>query len=188
MYSDYFKIGGDELRLCYKSMQYYQNDLKRSDVVFNQNDPVAKMGEMLAMLFAVMADTVIKRCGEEKGTEIVKDAVFRFGYERGVGIRNKVLLSNEEITFENFEKYHDIPDNNGWDCESTHSDTRLWEYTRYCPYSNKWKQMGLESVGKHYCEVDRSIMLGYFGDVEFERLQLFDSSKDGHCEMIVQIR
>jgi len=51
-------------------------------IVFNQNDPVGKMGELLGKLFAFMADEVIKSCGKEEGEKIVRNAVWRFGFHR----------------------------------------------------------------------------------------------------------
>jgi len=153
----------------------------------NPSDPIAQMSELLAMLFAVTGDTIIENCGDVEGEKIIKKAVFRFGYERGRAIRETVLSEGQQITFENFERYHDIPENDGWICNSHHDENRLWEYTEYCPMAKKWQSMNLGHIGKYYCEVDYAIMAGYFGQVEFTRPKLFDSNDEGHCEMIVEI-
>lgn len=153
--------------------------------MFDKNDPVGKMGEILGKLFAIMADEVIKQCGDEKGTKIVKDAVWRFGMYRGQKIREKVLAAGEDLTFENFEHFYDIPANNGWDANSELTDTYLKEYTRYCPYSQAWKELGLEKVGSLYCEQDEAMIKGYMDNVEFIRPTLFNQNKDSHCEMIL---
>lgn len=143
------------------------------------------MGEMLAMLFAIMGDSIITHCGEKDGTKIIQDAIYRFGYERGKAIRERVLKDNKEITFENLEKYYDIPENHGWDSDSFVTDNKMREYTRYCPYAKKWQDMNMTDIGSMYCAVDESIMIGYFGDIEFERLKIFNKNDEGHCEMIV---
>lgn len=153
--------------------------------MFDKNDSVGKMGEVLGTLFAIMADEVIKQCGEEQGRKIVKDAVWRFGFHRGEKIREKVLEAGENITFENFEHFYDIPSNNGWDADSVLTDASLKEYTRYCPYSKAWKDLGLEDIGSLYCAQDEAMIAGYMKNAEFIRSKLFNDNEEGHCEMIV---
>jgi len=150
-----------------------------------KNDSVGKMGEILAMLFAIMADGIITHCGEIDGKQIIRDAIYRFGYERGKAIRDMVLKDNKEITFENLEKYYDIPENNGWDSDSIIIDNKMREYTRYCPFAKKWNEMNMTDIGSMYCAVDESIMIGYFEDVDFERVRIFNKNNEGHCEMTV---
>lgn len=153
--------------------------------MFDKNDSVGKMGEVLGTLFAIMADEVIKQCGEEQGRKIVNDAVWRFGFHRGEKIREKVLEAGEKFTFENFEHFYDIPSNNGWDADSVLTDVSLKEYTRYCPYSKAWKDLGLEDIGSLYCAQDEAMIAGYMNDAEFIRSKLFNDNEEGHCEMIV---
>lgn len=153
--------------------------------MLNKNDPVGKMGEILAMLFAIMAEAIIAHCGEDDGKKIIKHAIYQFGFERGKAIRDRVLKDNNEINFENLEKYYDIPENEGWDCDTSITENKLREYTRYCPFAKKWKEMNMTDIGSMYCEIDEAIMVGYFGKIDFERLNIFNKNIDGHCEMIV---
>ena len=51
--------------------------------MFNPNDPVGKATEMAAKLFALIADEVLRNCGEEEGSQIVRKAVRRYGLMRG---------------------------------------------------------------------------------------------------------
>lgn len=153
--------------------------------MFDKNDPVGKMGEVLGTLFGVMADEIIKQCGEEQGEKIIKDSMWRFGFYRGQKIREKVLAAGEELNFENFEKFYDIPENNGWDADSEIKGDTLTEYTRYCPYAKAWKELGLENIGSLYCAQDESMMTGYMGNIEFIRGKLFNDNEEGHCKMIV---
>lgn len=153
--------------------------------MFDKNDPVGKMGEVLGLLFGIMADEIIKQCGEKKGKVIIKDAMWKFGFYRGQKIREKVLEAGEEINFENFEKFYDIPENHGWDADSEIRGNTLKEYTRYCPYAKSWQDLGIEDIGSLYCAQDESMLTGYMGNIEFIRSKLFNSNEDGHCEMIV---
>ncbi len=85
--------------------------------MFNPNDPVGKATEMAAKLFALIADEVLRNCGEEEGSQIVRKAVRRYGLMRGEAIRANILADGKELTFENAEAYSDYPPNQAWDCE-----------------------------------------------------------------------
>lgn len=153
--------------------------------MYNQNDPVGKMGEILGKLFAIMADEVIKNCGKEEGERIVRDAIWRFGFYRGSKIKERVLADGKELTLENFEKYSDLPPNNAWNSKSVCTETSLHEYTTYCPYSKGWKELDLEDVGSLYCYQDEAMIKGYLENVDFIRGKVFNDNLDRHCEMTI---
>ena len=50
--------------------------------MYNPEDPVGKVTETMAKLFAVMADEVLQEMGQEKGEAVVKRAVRRFANMR----------------------------------------------------------------------------------------------------------
>ena len=50
--------------------------------MYNPQDPVGKVTETMAKLFAVMADEVLQEMGQEKGEAVVKRAVRRFANMR----------------------------------------------------------------------------------------------------------
>jgi hypothetical protein len=154
-------------------------------IMFNANDPIGKMGEILGTLFAIMADEVIKNCGKEDGEKIVRDAAWRFGFYRGQRMKERVLADGKELTLENYEKYSDLPENNAWDATSECTETRLRECTNYCPYAKAWKELGLEDVGSLYCIQDEAMIRGYMEDVEFIRPKLFNDNEESQCEMII---
>lgn len=153
--------------------------------IFDKNDPIGKMGEILGALFAIMGEEIIKSCGKEEGEKIITRAAWNFGDYRGKKIREKVLDSGEELTLENFTKFSDMPDNNAWDATTEITDDKLVEYTRYCPYTKAWKELGLEDIGCLYCVLDESMIKAYDKDVNFERKKIFNTNKEGHCEMII---
>lgn len=154
-------------------------------IVFNQNDPVGEMGELLGKLFAFMADEVIKSCGKEEGEKIVRNAVWRFGFHRGEKIKEKVLASGKELTLKNFEMFSDLPENNAWDTNLVCTDTFLEEHTTYCPYSKAWRELGLEDIGSLYCIQDEAMIRGYTSGIEFKRSKIFNDNREGHCEMTI---
>lgn len=154
--------------------------------MFDKDEPVGQMAKQMGKLFAIMADEVIKEMGEEEGSRVIKKAVHRYGAMRGLNIRNKVLAANEELTFENMEKYYDLPPNNSWDATTEIEGDVLIETTRYCPFADAWRELGLEKVGQLYCGIDFAMNEAYMGKIEFERPYIFSDGEDAPCKMIVK--
>ena len=86
--------------------------------MYNPEDPVGKVTETMAKLFAVMADEVIREMGQEKGEAVVKRAVRRFANMRGPEDHRKHQKDGKEVTFHTVEEYSDYPANEAWDCDS----------------------------------------------------------------------
>lgn len=150
------------------------------------NDPVGRVTEIMAKLFAVMADEVIREFGAEKGEVVVKRAVRRFANLRADGIINRIKADGKEVTFHTVEEYSDYPPNNAWDCDSFVNGNVLREINRVCPYSTAFRALKLEHVGRLYCEeIDLALNEAFFGNIKFERPQLFTDAPDAPCEMIV---
>ena len=156
--------------------------------MYNPNDPVGKTVENMAMLFAFVADEVIKENGEEKGSTLVKRAVRRFANVRADGIKDRIKADGKQITFENIDEYSDYPPNEAWDCDSFAEGPVLREINRKCPFAAAFRKLGMEKVGKLYCEeIDVALNEAFFGKIEFSRPRLFDEGPDAPCEMIVKI-
>ena len=156
--------------------------------MYDPNDPVGKTTETMAKLFAFMADEIIAAEGEEKGSAIVKKAVRRFADYRADGIKERIKKDGKEVTFETVDEYSDYPDNNAWDCDSFVKGPVLREINRKCPYANAFRELGMENVGKLYCEeIDIALNEAFFGKIEFQRPCLFTEGPDAPCEMIVKI-
>lgn len=155
--------------------------------MYDKNDPIGKSTEMTAKLFALMADEMIRECGEEKGGEMARRAVRRFGVMRAEAAKQRILADGKEITFETVEEYSDYPANHAWDCDTQIEGDVLREVTRVCPFSTAFREIGMEYPGCLYCEeIDRALNETFFGEIEFERPQLFSDGPDAPCEMIVR--
>lgn len=152
------------------------------------NDPVVAMAKVLGKLYYFMAKEVIDAYGEKEGKEVIRRAIWKFGANRGANIRKKVLENGEELNFENFEKFYDIPLNNAWDADSEATDTSLREVTRYCPYADAWKELGGEELGYIYCEQDIAMAKAYNDKVEFERPSNLMDGENALCEMILKLK
>lgn len=154
--------------------------------MYNPNDPVGKVTETMAKLFAVMADEIIREMGNEKGEAVVKRAVRRFANLRADAIKERSRKDGKEVTFHTVEEYSDYPDNQAWDCESSVEGNRLREINRVCPFSTAFREIGLEQAGKLNCEeIDLALNEAFFGKIKFERPSLFTDGPCAPCEMIV---
>lgn len=108
--------------------------------MYNPNDPVGKVTETMAKLFAVMADEIIREMGNEKGEAVVKRAVRRFANLRADAIKERSRKDGKEVTFHTVEEYSDYPDNQAWDCESSVEAIGSGKSTasvRFPPHSGK---------------------------------------------------
>lgn len=153
--------------------------------MYAANDPVGQVTEIMAKLFAVMADEVVAEFGQQ-GEAVVRKAVRRFAKLRAEGIISRIKSDGKEVTFHTVDEYSDYPANNAWDCDSFAEGEVLREINRVCPFSTAFRALGLEQVGKLYCEeIDLSLNEAFFGNIKFERPQLFIDSPDSPCEMIV---
>ena len=103
--------------------------------MYNPEDPVGKVTETMAKLFAVMADEVIREMGQEKGEAVVKRAVRRFANMRAQKIIENIKKDGKEVTFHTVEEYSDYPANEAWDCDSFVEGNTLKEINRVCPFS-----------------------------------------------------
>ncbi len=154
--------------------------------MYRPNDPVGRSVELTAKLFALMADEVLRACGEEEGSKIVRRAVRRFADLRAAGIRGKILAAGKEVTFETVEEFSDYPPNCAWDCDTEITGNTLREVTRVCPFSTGFREIGLEKAGSLYCqEIDVALNEAFFGPIGFRRPRLFTDGPDAPCEMIV---
>lgn len=157
--------------------------------MFKKDDPVGKTVEMGAALFAIVADTVIKECGKEVGENIVRKAVKKYAVMRANKIKNQIIAEGKEVTFDTVEEYSDYPTNCAWNGYCETKDNCFREVTDVCPFSTAFRELKLGEVGRLYCDViDITMFETYFGDIEFERLQIFTDGPDTPCEMVVKIK
>lgn len=152
-------------------------------------DPVGKTVELSAKLFALLADEVLKACGDQEGERIVRRAVRRYANMRAEGIRAQIVAAGKEVSFETLEEFSDYPPNCAWDADSQVTEGQLREVTRVCPYATAFREIGLEKAGSLYCqEIDLALYEAYFGPVSFQRPRLFTDGPDAPCEMIVTLK
>lgn len=154
--------------------------------MFDPNDPIGKSIELSAKLFAILADEVLKECGDGEGESIVRRAVRRYGQMRAETIKENIRKDGKDITFETVEQYSDYPANNAWECVSEINGSTLREVNTVCPFATAFREIGLERAGRLYCEeIDLALNQTLFGDIAFERPGIFSDGPNAPCEMVV---
>ena len=124
------------------------------------------MARALAAYHAIFANEVIDALGEEKGTELVKKVVTRFGRERGKKIREKSDAKGEAPTLASMNANYDLPLSMAWEMVKFEDGSDI----TYCPMYEEWEKMGMLKEGKFYCDVDTAIAEGYSENLVFSRL------------------
>lgn len=117
----------------------------------------------LAMFYHYTAEVLVDDFGEERGQELLREIIRRYGREIGTAARAKVSALGLPATADNFNKGSDLP-KWGWEgdllvCEDGVERTRI----THCPLAGIWKKKGSEKVGRLYCLVDEFKFDAYNG-------------------------
>lgn len=123
-------------------------------------EQVRRMASLFGLMFYHFADLLVEKYGEE-GKALVKEAVRRFGLDRGERMRNEAVKMGLEPVLENFDRVSDLP-RVGWGGPTRET---------FCPFAQVWLEKGAGELCKLYCEVDVWKMAGYNPGVEVKRLR-----------------
>ena len=123
------------------------------------------MARALATYHAIFANEAMGMLGEEKGTELVKKVVDRFGRERGKRIREKSDAKGEAPSLASMSQNYDLPLSAAWESVKFDDGSDI----TYCPMHEEWKKMNMIKEGKLYCAVDVAIAEGYSENLVFSR-------------------
>ncbi|MBM7868282.1 hypothetical protein GTO89_15685 [Heliobacterium gestii] len=143
---------------------------------------VRKMADMMAALYRHFSQEIIDAVGEAKGVEIIQNAVWRYGQERGRQHREKVLGQGFPDEPESYTKLPDLPAF-GWDVEKLSATNPSHVRVTYCPFAAHWKEKGFQKIGRLYCAVDQAKYSAFHENSDYAHLQ---NTLDGDdcCEMI----
>ncbi|MEM2894261.1 MAG: L-2-amino-thiazoline-4-carboxylic acid hydrolase [Candidatus Bathyarchaeia archaeon] len=122
-------------------------------------EQVRRVGYLFGLMFYHFANILTERLGEEEGVKLIKEAVKRFGLERGRRMREKADAMGLEPTPENFRKVSDLPEV-GWGGATRET---------YCPFAEAWFEKGAIELCKLYCEVDIWKYIGYNPKISVKR-------------------
>lgn len=144
--------------------RWYLKDVRLKRRLLGRKFRIPGFG-LAAMLFATLSQVIIERLGREKGEELIKEAVQRFGKERGRRIAAKVASLGKPPSLKNWLIYTDIDAGNF--AASPHIDNGdLVAPVRECAFDSAARAWGLQEFASLYCKyADHAILEGYNPDV-----------------------
>lgn len=124
---------------------------------------VRRMARRTALLYHYMAEVLVERLGEEQATELLREAIRRYGTESGVTVRANVEALGLPLTADNFNLGGDLP-TYGWEAEPRPGDDGVVRpAVTYCPLAAVWLEKGSQRLGRLYCGVDQAKYIAYNG-------------------------
>ncbi len=157
-----------------------------SNLPSNKDNEVKRFAKIMALLFYHLSKEVIDEFGE-RGRDVIKRAVEKFGTERGKSIREKVVLRGKPLTMENLSKYYDMPLKSAWEADTVTTEKTYDSKVYYCPFAEVWLSKNAPEIGLLYCEQDIALMKAYNPDIEFKRPKNLLNG-DGCCLFDVKIK
>jgi len=141
-------------------------------------------------LFYSVAQELVETLGEEKGIELLRRAMHRFGAMRGKAIRERTDALGLPPTVATLKQYYDSPLSVSQDADVIRSEENYLEKkARTCGTGRALKALGPDAVrfGPYWCEQDRWLREA-FND-RFEYTQLTNMLLgDDCCHSILKLR
>jgi hypothetical protein len=138
-------------------------------------EEVRAMARLFGLMFYCFAGTLVEKYGVDEGKSLIREAVRRFGLDRGEKMRNEANKAGLHPDLENFAKVSDLP-KIGWGGETRET---------YCPMAEVWIEKKAEDLCKLYCEVDVWKMIGYNPEIKVKRLRwVLEGDRD--CKYEIQ--
>lgn len=136
-----------------------------------------------ASLFAYIAREVMNK--DPNGEAVLRQAVIQYGHERGGRMRQRALKDKLPLNISTYLLYREYPvDQSEFGGPETHEPNGDFHSTpTLCPWSTKWKQLGLTQYCGVYCRnVDHALAEGFDPDCVIDSMgNLTDG--DPHCDL-----
>lgn len=118
-----------------------------------------------ASLFAYVSREVMERY--DNAEEVMKEAVIRYGHERGGRMRRRAITDKLPLNMSTYLLYREYPvDPADFEGPEVHMPNGDFHSTpTRCPWSSKWKELGLTKYCGVYCRyVDHALAEGFDPD------------------------
>jgi hypothetical protein len=138
-----------------------------------------------ALLFAWIARGVLQRAGEERGSEIVRSAVRRYGQQRGRRMALRARANGHPLDMLSFLVYGELQVGPGETEQIVLANAPdLVTRVQRCPWNTAWREHGVLEPGRLYCqEIDSALIRGFNPDLRITVGKT--QSNDGEpCEFI----
>jgi hypothetical protein len=138
-----------------------------------------------AVLFALLSRSAVTHLGIENGEKVIRQAVRRYGEQRGRRMALRAQRDGEQLSMLNYMAYGE------WRVEPGESAQRSAEIVPHvrsfvdrCPWNQAWVESDLLQYGRLYClEIDQALVRGFNPALRLDVLSTL--SNDGHpCEFV----
>ena len=135
-----------------------------------------------ANLFGYIAEDIISSL-DQVGINALKQAVRRYGKERGQRMAQRAILHGDELSMENFLAYGEwIPGSEPMVSNVVKTTPKLITHVQRCPWVDAWNQENLLEFGRIYCtEIDEALVDGFNPDLTL-KIHSTLSFGDKFCE------
>lgn len=144
-------------------------------------EQVVSMCRRLAQLYISFAKTLVEEFGEQRGKEVILQAISRYGQDIGRRIKEKVEAQGLPLTIENYRRSSDLP-SLGFNTEPLVAEGERRTRIHECVLASVWKGLGEEELGRLYCFVDQAKAEGYNPELEFLHLKNCLEGDLSYCE------
>lgn len=138
-----------------------------------------------AVLFALLARAVLVHFGAERGEAVIRQAVRRYGEQRGGRMRLRALRDGEALTMLNYMAYSEWRGREG-ESQQKMAETApdAYSFIERCPWNDAWMENDLLPYGRLYCqEIDLALVRGFNPQLRLEvRSTLSNDQKP--CEFV----
>jgi hypothetical protein len=148
-------------------------------------EQVRRMARRTALLHHYFAETLVDALGEERGQELVAEAIRRYGEHCGRSVRAQVEARGLALEPENFGKGRDLPEV-GWEkAEVELAPGVRAEVVTFCPLADVFQEIGGVKFGRLYCHVDQAKQRAFNPAYEFIHAKnVLDG--DAFCQFVVR--
>ena len=115
-----------------------------------------------AILFGFISKEIFLSCGQV-GIDVLKQAVKRYGKERGQRMAQRAIFHRDELSMENFLAYGEWTQGPEPMVSNVMKTTpNLITHVERCTWVDAWKQENILEFGKIYCtEIDEALVEGF---------------------------
>ena len=138
-----------------------------------------------ALLFGWISREVIRRVGVDPGESALRQAVRRYGEQRGQRMALRALANGHPLTMTYYRVYGEWQADPGlMTAENTLDGTNLLQRIRKCPWQAAWAENDLVAYGRLYClEIDQALARGFNPELQVT-VNSTQSNGAPYCEFI----
>lgn len=138
-----------------------------------------------AVLFALLSRRVIPLFGQEAGEAAMREAVRRYGEQRGRRMAQRAVRDHQPLNLSTYLRYGEWRSATGEGRSIFEKQgENLLNQVQVCPWNNAWLEGDLQDYGRLYClEIDAALVRGFNPDAWLEIRCTLSNDGDA-CEFI----